>query len=757
MSAKMDLRHLPGNRRRAKWQLVWLPLPVLLYAGYVAGLVWEYYRSDRALWMQVVDMALHPLPVSMSQEVMLGILAGLLGWIIMTMSYVSSISNRMPGAEYGKSRFARPEEINRKFESKEGDNRILGAHLRMSLNDKATGLNNNLLIIGGSGSGKSFYTVRPNILAMAKSYRESKNAVQTPSSLLITDPKGELYRDTAPILRRSGYVVKCLNLIDCKTSTHYNPMQYIRSVDDVVKVVETIIRNTTPDDSHESDPFWTKAESLYLQSLFLMVYLSPEFSEKRNICTVLDLMQEAKIPENDKEKSELDLRMDKLARKEWSYPGEAELLPGKEHPAYKSYMSIRRGAVDTVRSVIVSANARMAAWVNNNSLLRILQDDEMELASIGMGYDGRKQPTAVFCITPVVGNGGLNAIAGIFYSQLLSELYYQAMHCESGRLPIRVQMWLDEFCNIRIASAKDFCQYLATMRGYNISCVIIIQNISQIKAQFKDIWQTVPGNSDCLLYLGGNEQESHKYIVDAIGKFTLQKRSFSESKGRNGSASQSDDVIGRELMTADEIRMLDNSQCIVLIRGEHPVIDGKYLTHKSVEFKEAERIRKEEENSSGIIKIDVPTFGPLGADEEEHFRKQGPPAVQFTLEEFLELDDDLLDPEDDDEIDMSEVLKKLQKSIAFEKMAEEDNARELRRVETAGATLKERVLTGEYTEEQVAEGVAGFEHGLSEEAILSYFRPELSVTRMKLIREQQEKKMEQQKGHAYGITKRKNV
>lgn len=474
--------------------------------------------------------------------------------------YLTGQKNYMPGKEYGTAVFAEPKLVSKKFADKEESrNRILSQNLRMSMDTRKTRLNLNYLVIGGSGAGKTLFMVKPNLM-------------QLTSSFIITDPKGEIARCCSGFLISHGYRVRILNLVEMEHSNGYNPFRYIRSETDIVKLITNLIANTTPKNASSNDPFWEKAESLYLQAIFLYVWMecSPE---ERNFRTVLKLLNEAEV-HADGSPSDLDRRFRRLERKK-----------GGSHPALIQYNKVVRGAGDTVRSIIISANARLGI-LENPQILRILDSDEMDIPEIGTGIDGDKnKKTALFCVIPD-SDKSYNFLVGMLYSQIFQELYYQADFHYNGRLPIHVTFMLDEFSNV--ALPDDFCSLLSTMRSREISCIIIIQNLAQIKALFKDTWETIPGNCDTLIYLGGNEQSTHKYISESLGKGTIDKRSSGETKGRNGSSSRNYDVLGRELLTPDETRKLDNHECIILIRGCDPVIDRKYNTFQHPLFKESE-------------------------------------------------------------------------------------------------------------------------------------------------------------------------
>lgn len=354
----------------------------------------------------------------------------------------------------------------------------------------------------------------------------------------------------------------------------YNPFDYIREETDVVKLITNLIKNTTPKGSNPPDPFWERAEGLLLQAIFYYVWMEVK-PEKRNFETVLKLIGEAKVSEKG-EPSRLDLRMKYLE----------ETHPLKDnHPAVKQYNKCMRGAGDTIRSIIISVNARLA-YLENKQVLRMLSKDDMNLAELGIGVNGDGQTkTALFCVIPD-SDKSYNFIVGLLYTQIFQELYHQADFNCGGRLPIHVTFMLDEFSNV--ALPDDFCSLLSTMRSREISSVIIIQNLAQIKALFKDTWENIPGNCDTLVYLGGNEASTHEYISKLLGKATIDKRTSGETKGRQGSSSRNYDVVGRELLTPDEARKFDNNKCLIFIRGFDPIIDRKYIPFNHKAFSQTE-------------------------------------------------------------------------------------------------------------------------------------------------------------------------
>lgn len=429
-------------------------------------------------------------------------------------------------------------------------NRMLSQNIYMTLDTKKTDRNNNILIVGGSGCGKSFKFAKPNILQMCGSY-------------IITDPKGESCRDTAGFLYENGYNVKVLNLIQFAKSTRYNPFKYIRNDTDVIKLIGQLISNTTPKGASPNDPFWEKAEGLFLQSLFQYVWREGVEDDngvvQHNIGAVLQLLQEAEFKEDArgmKLDSKLDKRMSELEKKD------------KKHPAVIQYNKVMRGAADTVRSIIISANSRLAP-IQSPEIIDLLSEDEFDIPSIGT------QKTVVYCIIPD-SDKTYNFLVGLFYSQTFNQLYYIADFVYDGPLPIHVTFLLDEFANV--ALPDDFCSLLSTMRSRNISAIIIIQNFGQLNALFKDNKDNIEGNCDTFIFLGGNESSTHEKVSKSIGKQTIYKKSTSISRGKNGSTSSSEDVLGREIMMPDEVRKLRRDECIVLINGFDAVKDKKIRT-----------------------------------------------------------------------------------------------------------------------------------------------------------------------------------
>ena len=482
---------------------------------------------------------------------------GAIGIYFLTAAYKSVEKNKKyrTGKEYGTARFESVKELTAAIaDPDENFNRIFSENVRMSLNFKKLRLNGNVLICGGSGTGKTFFEVKPNLMQMPRD-----------CSFIITDPKGEVLRDCGAMLKNNGYNVRVLNLLEMEKSDRYNPFKYLRTDTDVTKLITNLIQNTTPKDASKGDPFWEKAETMFLSALFYYVWLEVDEGE-RNFGKVMELLTLAKV--TDKGDSELD----KLFKKVENRPG------GENHPAVIQYNKCMRGAGDTVRSIIISANARLAV-LQNKEVLRLLEDDDMEIAEIGCGVNmDKKTKTALFCLIPD-NDKSYNFLVGMLYTQIFQELYFQADFRYGGALPLHTTFLLDEFANV--ALPDGFTDLITTMRSRGISSIIIIQNFAQLKELFGDkAWEKIPGNCDSFIYLGGNEQGTWEYVSKQLSKETIDKRSQSQSLGKNGGGSRSFDVLGRELMTPDEVGRIPNEKCIVFIRGHYPVYDNKYNATK---------------------------------------------------------------------------------------------------------------------------------------------------------------------------------
>lgn len=469
--------------------------------------------------------------------------------------YYSQQKNYRRGVEHGSARWGDVHQICKRYADKEyTHNLLLTQNFRMSQEVYKHQRNLNVLVAGGSGAGKSRTYAVPNILQCSQA--ESKKGGGC--SIVVTDPKGELLRKTGGLLERMGYEVRVFDLINPDTSFCYNPFCYVHDDKDVLKLINNLIRNTTPKGSQASDPFWEKSETALLQAL--MLYLLHEAPpEEQNFPMIMEMLGSAQVKEEDEEyQSPLDILFERLEMRK------------PDSIAVKQYQIYKQAAGKTAKSILISVGVRLAAF-NLKEIANLTCTDELDLASIG------EKKVALFCCIPDA-DTSLNYLVGMIYSNLFQTLYYVADRKYGGRLPVPVHCIMDEWPNV--ALPDDFDKILATMRSRAISCSIIIQNMAQMKALFKDSWESLVGNCDEFLYLGGNEKEGHKYISELLGKETLDTNTYGQTKGRNGGYSTNYQQTGRELFTPDEIRLLDNRKAILFVRGERPMLDDKYNLKK---------------------------------------------------------------------------------------------------------------------------------------------------------------------------------
>lgn len=467
--------------------------------------------------------------------------------------YYSTRENRRPGEEYGSAKWGNVYQLDRKYRDNDSKrNAILTKHFQMSLNGRKHLRNLLQVVIGGSGSGKTRYVVFPNLCMANTSY-------------ICTDPKGELARNVIPLLMREGYVIRVFDLVDPDHSDCYNPFRYIRSDADVLKLINNFIRNTTPKNAHSNDPFWEKSE-IALDCALMLYLLHEAPPEEQTMEMMLTMLEYGAAKEGDGDhQSPLDLLFAALEEE------------NPNHIALRQYKVFKQAPSETAMSILITASVRLAPFTLPE-VQRITATDTMDLDKAGE----RKQ--AIFCIIPDSNDVSLNFLVGMLYTQAFQELYYQADKVHGGSLPVPVRLMFDEFANV--ALPDGYARLQATMRSRNVMATIILQNISQLKALFKDDWEGIIGNADAFVYLGGNEQSTHKYVSELLGKESLVYQTTSESKGRNGSTSVSTQLMARDLMTPDEVRKLDNRLAVVLLRGEEPVLDEKYdlMRHPNIKY-----------------------------------------------------------------------------------------------------------------------------------------------------------------------------
>ena len=523
--------------------IVWLA--VLMAECYTPGMT-IFELAAQFSEVTQTPFSLHWTPYTMK---FIGIFLLLYGGAILF--YYTGQKNTRPGEEHGSASWGSVRELDKKYRDKDaGKNVILTQHLQMSMNGKLHRRNLLQIIVGGSGSGKTRFLAKPNLMLANASF-------------ICTDPKGEMLRAVGNLFLEEGYVLRVFDLIEPSKSDCYNPFCYIRKDADVFKLIDNFIKNTTPKGAKANDPFWEKSETAL--DAALMLYLLHEAPpEDQSMETILYMIENGGAKEEDDDyQSPLDLLFEALEEEQ------------PDHIAVRQYHIFKQAAGKTAKSILVSAAVRLASFTLPE-IQRITASDDMELGKLGE----RKQ--AIFCIIPDSNDASLNFLVGMLYTQAFQELYYQADKVHQGALPIPVRLMFDEFANV--ALPDGYARLQATMRSRNIMSTIILQNISQLKALFKDDWEGIIGNADSFIYLGGNEQSTHKYISELLGKETIDTKTSSQSKGRNGSFSQNFQQTGRELLTPDEVRRLDNKDAIVLIRGEKPVIDEKYdiLKHPNI-------------------------------------------------------------------------------------------------------------------------------------------------------------------------------
>jgi type IV secretion system protein VirD4 len=465
--------------------------------------------------------------------------------------YLSTKRNTRHREEHGSAKWGDVSSVNRKYADKRfTENKILTQHVRIGFNAKKHRRNLNVLVCGGSGAGKTRFYCKPN-------------AMNCNTSMVILDPKGEITRDVGYLLKKSGMVVKVLDLINMERSHCYNPFVYLKTDNDVQRLVTNLFKSTTPKGSQTQDPFWDTAASMLLLALvFYLKYEAPP--DEQNFPMVMEMLRAGEVREDDDSyQSPLDELFDRLE------------MRSPDHIAVKYYRDYRSGSAKTLKSIQITLAARLEKF-NLESLASLTVTDELELESIG------EKKTALFIIIPD-NDSSFNFLASILYTQLFQQLFYSADHKYGSSLPVHIHFLMDEFANVSLPD--DFDKILSVMRSRGVSVSIILQNMAQLKALFEKQWESIVGNCDEFLYLGGNEQSTHKYVSELLGKETLDTNTYGKSTGRNGNYSTNYQISGRELLTPDEVRMLDNRYALLFIRGERPIIDEKYdiLRHPNVE------------------------------------------------------------------------------------------------------------------------------------------------------------------------------
>lgn len=498
-----------------------------------------------AIIKSINNLFQHPFQIELCKDSLRAVLVFAALYMVLIGIFLSNESNYRRRKEYGSAKWDDPVKLNKRYADPEPmENMILSEHVAIGLDGRKHQHNLNVTVIGGSGSGKSRSIVIPNLM-------------NANTSFMVLDPKGELLRTTGKLLEEEGYDIRVLDLIHMERSHCYNPFRYIRNDADIQKLVTILFDSTTPKGSHPQEPYWDQMAGTLLKALmFLLYYEAPR--NEQSFQMVLELIRAGEVREGDDMfQSPLDIIFERL---EMRKPG---------HIAYRLYQNYRGAPGKTLKSIQSSLIAHLEKF-ELDSLASITQTDELDLPSMG------EKKTALFAVIPD-SDASFNFLVSILYTQLFQQLEDLADYTYDGKLPVHVSFLMDEFANV--ALPDGFQKSLATMRSREISATIILQNLAQLKALFEKDWESILGNCDSLVYLGGNEQSTHEHISKSIGKETIDADSYGRSRGRSGSYSTNRQVMGRELMTPDEVRMLDYHDAIILIRGENPILDRKYDLH----------------------------------------------------------------------------------------------------------------------------------------------------------------------------------
>lgn len=491
-----------------------------------------------------------PFAIELCEDSLKTVLAFLLLYGMGIGVYFSTRRNYRRREEHGSAKWGDAKAVNKKYQqSPYSENKLMTQNVRIGLDAHKHRRNLNTLVCGGSGAGKTRFYCKPNLM-------------QANTSFVILDPKGEILRDTGHLLEAKGYEIRVLDLISMEKSHCYNPFVYLQSDNDVQRLVTNLFKSTTPKGAQSQDPFWdTAGQMLLLALIFYLKYEAPP--EEQNFPMVMEMLRAGAIEnEEDTAPTPLDNLFSDLE------------MNNPEHTAVKYYHNYHSGAAKTIQSIQVTLAARLEKF-NLESVAALTSTDELDLPSLG------EKKVALFALIPD-NDSSFNFLVSILYTQLFQQLFYSADHVHGGSLPVPVHFLMDEFANVSLPD--DFDKILSVMRSRGVSVSIILQNLAQLKALFEKQWESIVGNCDEFLYLGGNEQSTHKYVSELLGKETIDTNTYGQSKGRSGNYSTNYQISGRELLTPDEVRMLDNRYAILFIRGERPVMDFKYdiLKHPNI-------------------------------------------------------------------------------------------------------------------------------------------------------------------------------
>ena len=542
------------NDWRDKLPMLLLMLGPVLYLAAVLASGYEDGMNIIELMGRFAELVERPFSLRWTGHTLKFMLGAVIAYGVTVLFLFSTKENKRTGEEHGSAQWGSARQLDRKYRDKDPErNTVLTQHVSMSLDGRKHRRNLLQIVVGGSGSGKTRFFAKPNLMEANCSY-------------VVCDPKGEMLRSIAPLLLEKGYVVKVFDLIDTKRSNCFNPFAYLHDDKDVMKMVNNLIKNTTPKDAQQNDPFWERSE-IALDTAIILYLIHEAPPKEQTLDMVLYMLNCAGASEEDESYlSPLDLLFEALEDEE------------PDHVAVREYQIFKQAEGRTAKSILITAAVRLSAFILPE-INRITSHDELELHLLGE----RKQ--AVFCVIPD-NDSTFSFLVGMLYTCTFQSLYYRADKLHQSGLPVPVRLMMDEFCNV--ALPDEFGKIQATMRSRNIMSTIILQNISALKALYKNEWEGLLGNADTMLYLGGNEQSTHKYISEMLGKQTIKVQSSGQTKGRNGSISINYQTIGRELMTPDEVRAMDNRYALLFIRGEHPVMDQKLdiLKHRNLKYTE---------------------------------------------------------------------------------------------------------------------------------------------------------------------------
>ena len=560
-----DLKAIPETLKAKtagvdKKKLILMNLPYIL-AGYFCDKIAWLWRvspgsnvSDKmmAAMNGLNDLFSNPLPSFFPKDLLVGIVGGVALRLVVYFKAKNAKKFRQ-GVEYGSARWGNAKDIEPYVDPVFENNAILTETERLMMSGRPKlpkyARNKNILVIGGSGSGKTRFFVKPNLMQMHSSY-------------VVTDPKGTVLVECGKMLLKNGYKVKVLNTINFKKSMHYNPFAYIRSEKDILKLVNTIILNTKGEGQQSGEDFWVKAEKLYYTALIGYIWYEC-VEEEQNFTTLLDMINASEAREDDEEfKNPVDLMFDELEERE------------PDHFAVKQYKKYKLAAGKTAKSILISCGARLAPF-DIKELRDLTSYDELELDMLG------DEKTALFVIISDT-DDTFNFIVSIMYTQLFNLLCDRADDVYNGRLPIHVRCLLDEFANI--GQIPKFEKLIATIRSREISASIILQSKSQLKAIYKDNADTIEGNCDTTLFLGGKEKTTLKELAEVLGKETIDLYNTSDTRGTSQSYGLNYQKTGKELMSQDEIAVMDGGKCIMQLRGVRPFFSNKFDITKHKQY-----------------------------------------------------------------------------------------------------------------------------------------------------------------------------